>query len=550
MFTIPKKIFTRFCAHPYLSPFKLSRLAEIHTIVPNPGDHSTSSPPISRLSLAPPPRKRYGACRTPSSSPLNPKLPRPLGKSYRRVGISRTTSRPLGLRRSCLRNLVKAKAVRDSQFAGLSQAAFNTAKRARYLTREERIFLQEFAKLGVDREIITGLADARAAADRAVELAPLIDAEREAKAQASLAREKEQQRAFWAQREVDAIAEREQLEKAKRQADELFSQQQRLLELREQRQREATLQQEKALQREKALRRKQQDQFVEEAKKNEELRKQAERERLEETRRHREEVARLHEEQEVFRRIGEERIRLENERLAQRQRDIEAVIDAAFRFQQEVNDQIQREQEARFQAEQEAQAWFEAAQQARMATNHARAQETPRSFQVIDVSMKDVSMRTEMDVSMHTEMDTSMRIDIDASMRFAASCSPPPLPPPPPPPLTDMERFALYERKWTTLKSNASILSFEHLPWPTLHDVSSPADITYANMVEFFYHPDRPGCEGKSQKERSRVELLRWHPDKFLGKVLTKVDAAHRAMVEEAAGQVTLFLLAAVASSS
>lgn len=551
MFTTPKKAFLKLRAHPYLSPLKLFGLAEPPTVTPvsSPGGHSVPPPsPFNPLlSTTPTPRKRYGAYQGPWSSPLRPKPFKPVTKGQRRVGIRRTHSRQSVRMRRSTRSLGKARAARDSDFAQLSRTAFNAAKQVRTpLTRDDRIFLKEFAKLGVNRKITTGLAEARAAADRAVELAPRINAEREAKAQASLAREKEQQRAFATQRKAEvaaqAAAEREQLERAVRQADELFIRQQLSAESRKQRRREEALHRRQQEQFEDRLRF---QRFFQESKHNEERREQAERDRLareEETRRRNEELARLHEEREAFRKLEEERTRLENERLAQEERDAQAFVDAALRFQQECQDRLKREEAARLQAEQQARAWFEAARQAEMAANHARAPSNSRGFEGVDVSM--------MDASLHADMDTSMSIDMDASMRTAAPYTPSPSPPPysPPPPLTVAERFSLYERKWAALKVDALVLSFDLLPWPILHDVSAPEDITEERMVEFFYHPERSGYENKTVKERSRIELLRWHPDKFLGKVLGKVDEEHRAMVEETMGLVTRFLLRSAAS--
>lgn len=65
---------------------------------------------------------------------------------------------------------------------------------------------------------------ARASADRVAELSALINAEREVKALASLAHEKERQRAFateGAEIGPEVVAEREQLDKVTCQADEL-----------------------------------------------------------------------------------------------------------------------------------------------------------------------------------------------------------------------------------------------------------------------------------------------------------------------------------------
>ena len=89
----------------------------------------------------------------------------------------------------------------------------------------------------------------------------------------------------------------------------------------------------------------------------------------------------------------------------------------------------------------------------------------------------------------------------------------------PPPPTLLPHRFGLH-------------LSLVLLPRPTLHDVFAPEDTTEEPVAEFFYILERPRYERKTLKECSRIELLRWHPDKFLEKVLGKVDEEHRAMLE------------------
>ena len=627
MFTTPNKFFTKL-AQPYLSPLKLFGVAETTTVTPASSPSAYSVPPLSipnpPLSALPPPRKHYGASRGPRSSPLKP---RPFGRGYRRVSVQHTVSRQsLHIRRS-IRNRQKAKATLDFQFKGLSRAAFDAARRARApLNHEDRVFLKQLADLAITRHITTSLAQERTAVDRAAELAPRINAEREAKAQASLAREKEQ-RVLATQREAEiaaeAAAEQARLDTAKcrataraiqqqlfklrkqRQQEALHGRQQQLLdhpfhlffherrneEIRQQAERDLLAQEDRhevaraerdrladeqearrrdelaqaerdrlareqevrhrhevaqaesdRLVRERETRRRDELALAERVRlaREQEVRRrhevaQAEWDRLareRETRRCDEEIARLREEREAFRRMAEERIRLENERLIQEQRAAQAYIDAAIRFRQEAHERLQRAQTARLQAEYEVCA----AQRTETAANDARAQWNSRDFNGMDVSMRDVSML----------------IDMDASMRTAAPYSPPPspLPPPPPPPPTVEDRFALYERKWAALKSDVPlpVLSFGVLPWPILDDVSTPQDITEERMFEFFYHPGRPGYEDKTHKECNRIELLRWHPDKLLGTVLGKVDARDRTMIEETIGQVTRFLLDSAAS--
>ena len=84
-------------------------------------------------------------------------------------------------------------------------------------------------------------------------------------------------------------------------------------------------------------------------------------------------------------------------------------------------------------------------------------------------------------------------------------------------------------------------LSFEILPWPVLGPAATqPSDITLERIEEFVYHPLRSGLESKSGRDRVRMEILKWHPDKFNAKVLGKV--VDPAQVAEGAGLVARFL--------
>ncbi|KZP08296.1 hypothetical protein FIBSPDRAFT_712785, partial [Athelia psychrophila] len=65
-------------------------------------------------------------------------------------------------------------------------------------------------------------------------------------------------------------------------------------------------------------------------------------------------------------------------------------------------------------------------------------------------------------------------------------------------------------------------------------------DITLQRVREFVFHPLRKGMVLKSRRDRVRAEMLKWHPDKFNAKVLSKVVDAEQ--VTEAAGQVARFL--------
>jgi hypothetical protein len=77
------------------------------------------------------------------------------------------------------------------------------------------------------------------------------------------------------------------------------------------------------------------------------------------------------------------------------------------------------------------------------------------------------------------------------------------------------------------------------VPWPVLAYISHPDQITYPAVEEFLFHPLRTV---KSPKDRLKAEMLRWHPDKFDGRILGKVVVEQIDMVREASGHVARIL--------
>ncbi|KAI0354439.1 hypothetical protein OH77DRAFT_1360973, partial [Trametes cingulata] len=63
-------------------------------------------------------------------------------------------------------------------------------------------------------------------------------------------------------------------------------------------------------------------------------------------------------------------------------------------------------------------------------------------------------------------------------------------------------------------------------------------DITYERVREFLFHPFRNTIEGKSPKDVLKVEVMRWHPDKFDVQIRPKVREEHWEKTREAAGLV------------
>ncbi len=108
-------------------------------------------------------------------------------------------------------------------------------------------------------------------------------------------------------------------------------------------------------------------------------------------------------------------------------------------------------------------------------------------------------------------------------------------------------RLCLYEDKWAFLQSNAvkiENISFFAIPWPSFEDIRCVGDITKERVIAFMCHPLREHiqCAGERQARCLRSEIMRWHPDKFEGKVLGKVAEGDREAAKEAAGEVARIL--------
>jgi hypothetical protein len=108
-------------------------------------------------------------------------------------------------------------------------------------------------------------------------------------------------------------------------------------------------------------------------------------------------------------------------------------------------------------------------------------------------------------------------------------------------------RLRVYEEKWAALRSNAigvENLGFYDIPWPLFENIRGVGDITEERVLAFVCHPLHEHIQGPGggQAKSLRSEMLRWHPDKFEGKVLGKVVEGDREAVREVAGRVARIL--------
>ena len=122
--------------------------------------------------------------------------------------------------------------------------------------------------------------------------------------------------------------------------------------------------------------------------------------------------------------------------------------------------------------------------------------------------------------------------------------------------MREVEARELYDTRWKALLAPASttpddeMLRFEDIPWPNMASAMSlgadePArvrieDLTAEAIAAFLLPPsdrDAPSADpSKERKEKLRETMLRFHPDKFEGRVMKRVREKDRERVKEAVG--------------
>ena len=137
--------------------------------------------------------------------------------------------------------------------------------------------------------------------------------------------------------------------------------------------------------------------------------------------------------------------------------------------------------------------------------------------------------------------------------------------------MRDVQRQELYEMRWKELLASSTatiadddLLRFEDVPWPimTLSSHDSPVaraaalveDFTADAISAFLFPATEPPMEdgldtAKRRKEKLRETMLRYHPDKFEGRVMQRVRPVERDVVKEAVGIVARTLNALMAQT-
>lgn len=98
--------------------------------------------------------------------------------------------------------------------------------------------------------------------------------------------------------------------------------------------------------------------------------------------------------------------------------------------------------------------------------------------------------------------------------------------------------FESHRRQWEKIQSRESLI-WEDFPWPMFKTPSNPEDLTTAAIHSYVLSPFQP--QDRSQKDRIKELIRRWHPDRF-GRILSKVKASDRERVDEGGGSVVRVL--------
>src|ERR1700722_5811439 len=100
-----------------------------------------------------------------------------------------------------------------------------------------------------------------------------------------------------------------------------------------------------------------------------------------------------------------------------------------------------------------------------------------------------------------------------------------------------VERWKAYEDRWKLLLTSNNPLSFHNIPGPTQNAPFDVHDLTLAAISDFLMASLRVRNNTVTKKERIRVSLLRWHPDK-ISSVWARVIKSDKEAVREGIGAV------------
>jgi hypothetical protein len=95
-----------------------------------------------------------------------------------------------------------------------------------------------------------------------------------------------------------------------------------------------------------------------------------------------------------------------------------------------------------------------------------------------------------------------------------------------------------YDRRWVELLNSKSVdLGFGDVPWP-VQGAMDISQVTAETISAFLFPSGSDDGRGRTRKEVLREEMLRFHPDKFEGRVMRRVRSEDKDSVREGANAV------------
>lgn len=103
-----------------------------------------------------------------------------------------------------------------------------------------------------------------------------------------------------------------------------------------------------------------------------------------------------------------------------------------------------------------------------------------------------------------------------------------------------------HEQRWADLLESTSEpadLGFGDIPWPVRGGALDVSQLTVDAISTFLFFPEEDGLDeagrARKRKDELRKTMLRFHPDKFEGRVIPRIQDGERAAAREGANAVT-----------
>ncbi|KAG8733649.1 hypothetical protein FRC11_004333 [Ceratobasidium sp. 423] len=96
------------------------------------------------------------------------------------------------------------------------------------------------------------------------------------------------------------------------------------------------------------------------------------------------------------------------------------------------------------------------------------------------------------------------------------------------------EAWRRYEDSWAELSNSdaPTRLTFHNIPWPVFSQPSNVSQLNSRTIGAFLLSSLHDGG-GSTRRERIRNAMRTWHPDKWMGRYMTRVDPRHAPAVKE-----------------